>query len=82
MSEKPTEISDEQLSRAELIKLIRKTVPAQIMKEFTEVQPLTQESVDAWKAMYENSMSEEQLIANGYVPLCPHTRLTWIKKDE
>jgi hypothetical protein len=42
------------------------------------VQPMP---IDCIKRMYENSLSEEELIEQGYEPLDPHgLRLTWVKK--
>lgn len=82
---KPTEeelrtgISDGQRMFSDVIALIRKMAPDAIGKELASVQPVPSDIV---KEVFDNAMSEEELIANGYEPLCPHTRLTWIKKDE
>lgn len=49
-----------------------------LAEDICSVQPMP---VDSFKRMYENSLSEEELIEQGYEPLDPHgLRLTWVKK--
>lgn len=49
-----------------------------LAEDICSVQPMP---VDCFKRMCENSLSEEELIEQGYEPLDPHgLRLTWVKK--
>lgn len=61
----------------ELAERIRKTGTEQLAKMLIEVQPMTG-SLDG---VFENAKSEAELIAEGYRPACPQTRLMWVKDD-
>ncbi len=47
-------------------------------KQLAEVQPM---NVDV-SALFKAGKTEAQLIAEGYTPVCPFTRLMWIKKPD
>ena len=49
-----------------------------MMKQLAEVQPM---NVDV-SALFKAGKPEAQLIAEGYTPVCPFTRLMWIKKPD
>lgn len=60
----------------ELIKAIRNMVPQQIAEELVNVQPIDPK---VFKDLYENACSEEQLIAEGYEPIDPQSKMLWVK---
>lgn len=62
---------------AEMIKKLRQSIPEQMAKDILGVQPMPN---TALKELWENSMSEEELIEAGYEPVCAATRLMWRKK--
>lgn len=67
---------------ADKIEEIRRTMVDKIAKEILSVQPMwsNPKVVEAFNAIYENAMTEEELIAAGYEPISPDTRLMWRKK--
>lgn len=48
------------------------------MADFVNIQPMNSA---LFKDLYDAAIPEEQLIKEGYEPVCPSTRLMWIKKD-
>lgn len=60
-----------------LIDLLRKTVPAKLAEELVSVQPMGNHLL---RDIMEHGMSESELLAAGYEPVDPQTRLMWIKK--
>jgi hypothetical protein len=63
----------------EQIAELRRMTPEQMAKEICSVQPIDPKFFnDFMKA----SKSESELIAEGYEPVCPATRLMWIKKND
>lgn len=64
--------------RKELLQMIGNSIPDQIAKSLVSVQPM---NPVGFKEAMDEAMSEDELIANGYEPVCPHTRLMWRKKS-
>lgn len=60
-----------------LINMIRQTVPAQLAQELVGVQPIDQKVV---KDLFANAMATEDLVAQGYEPVDPQSKLLWVKK--
>jgi len=71
-------ISLESLKNEMLGKLTAKS----IAEEICSVQPMGPEVYSAIGAIYEGSKSREELIKEGYEPVCPTTGLMWIKKND
>jgi len=66
----------------QLLEMISKIdIIEKIAREIVSVQPMT-ESMDAIRLIRENSMSEKELIDNGYVPVDSITKLMWVKKEK
>lgn len=74
-----------------LIPFIRKMVVSSMAEDVLEATRMENEMreklnpgsptlAEAFQAMLANSRSEKWLIENGYEPLCPHTKLGWVKK--
>ncbi len=61
---------------SEVFALIRKTIPKLIAEEIVGVQPMNADL----KSIIDLGKSEEELLAEGYEPICPITRLMWVKK--
>jgi hypothetical protein len=60
-----------------VVDLLRKTVPAKLAEELVSVQPMDSHIM---QRLLDESMSEQELVDAGYTPVCPVTRLMWIKK--
>jgi hypothetical protein len=64
---------------ADTINLIRESYPNALADELANVQSMDGNVV---QGLLDNAKSEEELIREGYKPVCPHTRLMWIKSDD
>lgn len=62
-----------------MLDMVRKFLPVSIAQEITSVQPMPS---DLFSKVYEQSKSEEQLIAEGYTPIDPATKLMWTKSNK
>ena len=60
-----------------VVDLLRKTVPAKLAEELVSVQPMDSHIM---QRLLDESMPEQELVDAGYTPVCPVTRLMWIKK--
>ena len=61
----------------EYIEKVRKDFMEKIVEDIISVQPMP---VDAFINLYKLAKPREELIAEGYEPVCPHIGLMWIKK--
>jgi len=62
----------------EVLNAVSKTIPSRIAEELVGVQPMPH---DVIKNLMDASSTEEELLAAGYEPVCPTTRLMWRKKN-
>lgn len=72
------EMSEEEYDQ-KLLSLLRKTEPNRIAQELVNVQPIDPKFFEMIRA---HSMSEEELIENGYEPIDPQTKLMWKKRKD
>jgi hypothetical protein len=61
----------------EMMAMIRKVHMDALVTDLLSVQPM---NGDALQKIFESGSDENDLIAAGYEPVCPHTRLMWIKR--
>ena len=61
--------------------LIRDSYYKMIEQEILSVQPMDEARV-ALEFLIKDSMSEKDLIEEGYKPACDHSRLIWIKDNK
>lgn len=63
------------MKKLDMIKHLRKTIPAKMAQEIVAVQPMPPIDFNA-----EDCPDEKWLIENGFEPICDSTRLMWVKK--
>lgn len=63
----------------EMLDAIRKQTPLSIAESIVSVQPIDS---NFFQKLLESSKDEEQLRADGYIPIDPLTKLMWVKKNE
>src|SRR5271167_1472951 len=88
-------VEDSTRMSQDVINLMREVIPAKIAEDImqaTAAEDAMREKVskemgvklmspgDCVKAMFDMARPEAELIAEGYEPVCPHTRLMWVKK--
>lgn len=66
------------MTNQQLIEMVRRMIPEQIARGLVGVAPIDGSII---KMMQENASSEEQLVEEGYEPVCPYTRLLWTKTE-
>jgi hypothetical protein len=68
---------------SETVALIRKIYPDALARELADVDPEgTLATGKLVKALFDAARPEGELVAEGYEPVCPTTRLMWIKKAD
>lgn len=73
-------ILQEEIDREVIVRIIaaaRESSPVMIANEIANVQPMP---ADVFNVFRDASMNEADLIAQGYEPIDPTTRLMWVKK--
>lgn len=64
-----------------LMPQIRNIMPQRLAEQLCSVQPIQLPS-DAIQQLMSGGKTEQELIAEGYEPVCEQTRLMWIKKSD
>lgn len=65
--------------RQQLLDHFRKVTPTMVATELVSVQPMSNAFFESWDT---NAWkTEEELIAQGFEPVCPYSRLMWVKKQ-